>query len=270
MTKGITISAGGSTYFLNAYLNIRLLRTKGCKLPISWFYMGDEMRPDWIEAVEEIPNVKTYNLGGSGDKTQMSGGYQSKVEAIVEAPFDEVLLIDADNFPVRNPEFLFDEEVYKRHGAVFWRDIRFFTDSEKSVLGDRYKINLENIYHLESGQLIFDKRKESVMNGLLMAREMNRDYKYTYECIFGDTDTFTIGFLRVGSPFIINPHPPRILKTGLMQKDFNGNDLFCHFAGGGKFKWHGRSLFLDDSELSGISSIPKIVSEMKQRKLHIK
>ncbi len=262
---GITISAGGSTYFLNAYINIRLLRNKGCNLPISWFYMGDEMKPEWIQLVEEIPNVKTYNLGGTGNKTQMNGGYQSKIEAIVEAPFDEVLLIDADNFPVKNPEFLFNEETYKRYGAVFWRDIRFFTDSEKNVLSKRYNVNLDNIYHLESGQLIFDKRRDSVMKGLLVAREMNRDYKYTYECIFGDTDTFTIGFLRAGSPFIINPHPPRILSTGLMQKDFDGKDLFCHTAGGGKFKWHGRSLFLNESDLLGITSVPVIVSELKKR-----
>jgi len=123
---GITISAGGSTYFLNAYINIRLLRNKGCNLPISWFYLGDEMKPEWIQLVEEIPNVKTYNLGGTGNKTQMNGGYQSKIEAIVEAPFDEVLLIDADNFPVKILNFYLMKKLIKDMGLYFGETYVFY------------------------------------------------------------------------------------------------------------------------------------------------
>jgi len=36
--------------------------------------------------------------------------------------FSEVLYLDSDNIPLTDPSYLFDHEVYKRHGAVFWPD----------------------------------------------------------------------------------------------------------------------------------------------------
>ena len=40
--RGITICAGGFTYFTNAWVLIRMLRKLGCELPVQFWYYGDE------------------------------------------------------------------------------------------------------------------------------------------------------------------------------------------------------------------------------------
>ena len=40
--RGICFIAGGNKYWVNAYASIRLLREKGCKLPINAYYLGDK------------------------------------------------------------------------------------------------------------------------------------------------------------------------------------------------------------------------------------
>jgi hypothetical protein len=50
-------------------------------------------------------------------------GWESKVFAVQHAPYEEVLFLDADNLPARDPSFLFDEPLYRQTGAVFWPDL---------------------------------------------------------------------------------------------------------------------------------------------------
>jgi hypothetical protein len=49
-------------------------------------------------------------------------GWQNKPFALVHSKFEEVLFLDADNFCLRNPEFLFDEPRYQASGCAFWPD----------------------------------------------------------------------------------------------------------------------------------------------------
>jgi len=45
-----------------------------------------------------------------------------KALAILLSRFSHVLLLDADNFPVKDPSFLFDLPAYTETGALFWPD----------------------------------------------------------------------------------------------------------------------------------------------------
>ena len=258
-TRGITISAGGSTCFLNAYLNIRLLRDKGCKLPVSWFYLGDEMKPGWIKVAEEIPNVKTYNLGGTGDHKKDKGGWQSKIEAIIQSPYDEVLLLDADSFPIKDPSYLFDHPFYKETNAVLWPDIWHWQPDRLKFLNEKFNINLEGTRQIESGQAIFNKPR--CINALEAVRKLNQNSEETYKVVYGDKDTFIIGFLQAQCSFKIVPTLPACLSNGLFQHDFEGNKLFAHLTGG-KFQWHGRS-FISERDLPNSSAASKIIKELK-------
>jgi len=258
-TKGITISAGGSTYFLNAYVNIRLLRNKGCNLPVSWFYLGDEMKPEWIQLAEEIPNVKTYDLGGTGDHKKDKGGWQSKIEAVIQSPFDEVLLLDADSFPIRNPEYLFEHPYYKETNAVLWPDVWEWQPERLKFLNDKYNINLNGTRQIESGQAMFNK--PNCMDALIAVRKLNQESAETYKIVYGDKDTFLIGFLQVNCSFKIVTTLPSCFQNGLFQYDFNGNKLFSHLTGG-KFQWHGRS-FVSEENLPGALLASKIIKAIK-------
>jgi len=51
---------------------------------------------------------------------------QIKADAIIASSFEEVLYLDSDNIPLRDPTYLFDTELYAEEGrprAVFWGDI---------------------------------------------------------------------------------------------------------------------------------------------------
>ncbi len=47
-------------------------------------------------------------------------GWELKPYAILNCPYREVLLLDADNIALRNPEALFELPEYAKTGAIFW------------------------------------------------------------------------------------------------------------------------------------------------------
>jgi hypothetical protein len=256
--RGIVFTAGHKGYFLNAYINCKLLRKIGCKLPIAWFYMGDEMQPEWIEQVNKIDGVTLHDLGGNGVKIRDMGGWQSKIEAIINAPFDEVLYLDADNFPMRDPEYLFDHPKYKETGAVLWPDIWNWQLDRMEFLNNKYGIKLQGARQVEGGQMMFDKTR--CMPALLEIQKLNRNSKETYKVVYGDKDTFLIGLLIAKVPFYINEHQTKMMHGGLLQLDFDGKPLFQHLTGG-KWQWHGRPMARMD-RMNEASNIIKELSKI--------
>jgi hypothetical protein len=49
-------------------------------------------------------------------------GWELKAYAILHSRFREVLLLDADNVAVTDPEYLFQTPEFRRTGAIFWPD----------------------------------------------------------------------------------------------------------------------------------------------------
>lgn len=237
MSRGIVITAGGPLYFLNAYVNVRMLREcHRCELPVAWFYLGAEMRPKWLAEAAALPGVSLHDLGGPAmDRAKGGGGWQSKVEAIVEAPFDEVLFLDADSFPNRDPAGLFDHPAYAATGAVLWQDITPWDPFHRNCLDHIFGVRLPE-ERIESGQLLFDKRR--MMPALKRIRELNERSAQTYQLFLGDTGTWPIGCIQAGLPFTVNPHRCGYFMGGILQPDLDGEPLFQH-ATGGKFQWDG-------------------------------
>ena len=50
------------------------------------------------------------------------GGYAAKAFAIIHSSFAEILCLDSDNIPLRDPSTLFAWNDYQQHGNVFWSD----------------------------------------------------------------------------------------------------------------------------------------------------
>jgi hypothetical protein len=282
--RGIVTSAGGPTYFLNAYLNFRLLREAGCRLPIEWFYLGAEMKPAWIALAARIEGVTLRDLAAGGirdwglgigerqsnphdpeyrvpripDYSKDRGGWQSKIEAIVRSSFDEVLFLDADCFPLRDPGYLFDGELYRRSGAVLWPDIFLWDPDQATALDKRYGITLPE-RQIESGQLMFDKRRCAA--ALDAVRRLNARSEETYRLVYGDKDTFLIGFLQTRTPFAVVPHLMDHVPGGYIHKDFEGRRLLAHLVAGGKFQTHGRP-FVRDSDFPAAPRAREIIAEL--------
>src|SRR5262249_22048447 len=108
--RGIVICGGGEKYFTNAWVCINMLRHLQCPLPIEFWHLGardlneamrELLEPLLVRCVDAYEVRKRYPV-------RLLGGWELKPFSILHSRFRYVLLLDADNVPVMNPEFLFD------------------------------------------------------------------------------------------------------------------------------------------------------------------
>jgi alpha 1,2-mannosyltransferase len=126
MHKGIIICGGGYKYCTNAWVCIKMLRMLGNALPVELWLWENEYFTEletWLAPfnarirLAEVPKIKT-DLLPVGTRWQ----WELKPLALLKTGFREVLLLDADSFPVADPAFLFDIPQYQATGALFWPD----------------------------------------------------------------------------------------------------------------------------------------------------
>ena len=84
--------------------------------------------------------------------------WKVKVFALYAAPFEEVLLLDGDSTPLRDPAYLFDHPAFRRHGSMF------FPDAGCAPLPFFRLLGRQDLWHggarqwaTESGQLLFNR-----------------------------------------------------------------------------------------------------------------
>lgn len=127
---GIVYVAGGKFNWLTL-LSIKSVRALGSKLPIEVIIPTlDQYEADLCARVFPALNARCiylpYVLGdGSSDSyvTKFKiDGYQYKALAVLVLSFENVLLLDSDNFPVHAPDFFFDSEPFKSLGLIVWPD----------------------------------------------------------------------------------------------------------------------------------------------------
>jgi alpha 1,2-mannosyltransferase len=259
MQRGIVTCAGGSSYFLNAYLNIWQLRNiLGCALPVEWFCIGEqELTPYQRERIEELPLVTIRVLSGyGGDHRKIRGGWQSKSRAMQASSFDEFLWLDADCFPVRDPTPLFTHPKFNRP-AIFWPDNGFrFGVKTQQAIWETYRVKAHNP-QVESGVILI--RAKQCREMLNKAVELNLDGK-VYGIVFGDKDTFPIACNITRTPFRIIGHFPR-QRGGYQHVDFDGRRAFQHLIGAAKWRWDGHVGF------GGFRAIERIRREIRRLKV---
>lgn len=264
--RGIVTSAGGKDYFLNAYVNLRVLRDNGCRLPFFWAYMGAEMTDAMLAKAATIGNITFYNMdetSAEADFRQWRGGWQAKVKSILAAPFEEILFLDADCFPWRDPSYLFDHPTFQSHDCVFWPDPFKWKPEKLEYLRTKYNVPNLPEAQIESGQMMFHKSRAA--GGLLAAKALNDNSSETYTDMYGDKDTFQIGALQAGLSMDVVPHHYDQLTHGMLHKDFDGQKLFSHLAFG-KFRTHGR-LAIKEQDWPFLPSFRAIFNELKSEQI---
>lgn len=239
--RGIVIPAGGWYYLVNAYVNMRMLRDSGCQLPVEIWYIGEkEIVPPLMEKLEEMGAVCKDITAHFSYPIK---GFEVKVHAIAASSFEEVMLLDADNVVLQNPEFLFDSPQYIENGALFWPDIQ--TIEQNNLLWSVLDLPPQKLRAQESGQLVINKKRG--WRPLQLCLHMNKESHFYYKHIYGDKDTFQLSWKTMGAPFHMMEHLPGVLKItrsvkswsyGQMQRDFDGNALFCHTT---TFNWAQRT-----------------------------
>jgi hypothetical protein len=231
--RGIVICGGGVRHFTNAWVCIRMLRHQGCKLPIElWHLGGDEMDSEMERLVEPF-GVRCVDAGikRKSSPARILGGWELKAYALVHTEFREILLLDADNVPVADPEYLFESVSYRETGAVFWPDYGRLERTQ--VIWDSCGLERPEGPEFESGQILVDKEK--CWRALALALWMNEHSDFYYEYLYGDKETFHLAFEKVGQPYSMISTPILPLEGTMCQHDFAGARVFQHRN---MDKWH--------------------------------
>lgn len=257
--RGIVTLAGGATYFAAGYVLVRRLRDMGCLLPIEWWVIGGcEIDLRMRKIAESLPGVEVVLLNDRvrecGEDIPTPSGWQAKCRAISYSRFREVLFLDADQVPARDPSYLFDSSEYQESGAVFWPDFLPYgwdiTAAAFRVAGLPIPGNTRNQgWHkptdyrpFESGQILLDKPRNA--GPLALCRWINDRADFWYPepagklpwLIYGDKSTFYLAWESLKHPYAM---PPDCTRTGgnqqdflrggaFLQQDFSGDIVFQH------------------------------------------
>jgi hypothetical protein len=222
--QGVVICAGGGKYNICAWVLIRLLRALNCSLPIEVWCYEQEYDADWSKLVEQWNvTVRRATDRPEGARSRWVG-WALKSYALLHSRFKEVLLLDADNVPVRDPSYLFNQPEYRSKGAAFWPDkFRSIRGTEQwQVFGVPYRNEME----LESGQLLVNK--EMGWTALNLCVWYNHHSDFFYRHIYGDKDTFRFAWHKTNSSFAMPSTGLRMEPGLILQHDFAGEVLFQH------------------------------------------
>lgn len=225
--NGIVI-AGGGRYFPSAYANVRLIRHHGCQLPIELWYLGrdNEMPEEWRKIIEpygvtciDADEVNKRNL------IRILNGWELKIFAAAHNRFRKFISLDSDCFPMRDPTFVLSDPRFLGAGAVFQRDCAGFEWIKPGVV-ELFNIPTQPVWDLESGAFSIDKKRWGLALGMTLF--LNSYSDLVYKVVYGDKTTPALASLITGQPYAIPMHQPGGGDWGLMQKWFDGSDMWQH------------------------------------------
>ena len=244
--RGIVMSAGGQDQLTNAYASLMVLRkVHQSLLPVVMCHYGDEIPAEtkaWLSEritrlefldLKEFP-FPDYHLpvfdGHDGPRSR-EDGYSIKLLALRAAPFKEFIYIDADSFPLDNPQILFSNKRYKKKGNIFWPDlwrgatdiyevfdmpeaspwyqdgdfvvwkdaIRAYYDPDDGSW-DTKRLNQHPVpaRQTEAGQLVLNKERHWDVLEYLLLLNMHHNITYRIGNMLGDKDTFPAAFGLAG------------------------------------------------------------------------
>jgi Mannosyltransferase putative/galactosyl transferase GMA12/MNN10 family/Glycosyltransferase family 9 (heptosyltransferase) len=223
--RGVIVCAG-SRYFPCAWVCLHMLRRLGCALPVQLWYRGKEEFLPQLERLLRPLQVQCVNAAEIRKEhpVRILDGWELKTYSLIHSPFKEVLLLDADNVPVLNPEFLFETSEFKEAGAIFWPDFGGLGPSH--AVWDVCGVDFRKEPAFESGQIVVDKRK--CWKALQLCLWYNEHSDFYYEHTLGDKETFHMAFRKLGQEYAMPSRPIHRLEGTMCQHDFRGRRLFQH------------------------------------------
>jgi len=228
--RGIVLCGGGNLYFPCIWVCVRVLRSFGCTLPIELWYRGPREMTEEMKALLQPYDVVFRDAFAAARQfpVRRLDGWELKPYAILNSRFAEVLYIDADNVVVRNPEFLFDTDLYRETGSLFWPDVLIDQSNVTNVAWELLDMSFREEVEFESGQMLIDKRR--CWRPMQLTLHLNEHSDYYYAAFFGDKDTFHLAWRKLAQEYSIIPHRPAKLGDYLVLIHFDaeGERLFQH------------------------------------------
>lgn len=193
--KGIVLVGGGPAYFPSLYVAVRATRHVGWNLPIQVWYLGRENEmTSRHQALLEALGVECVDADAvrATHPCRILNGWELKAFAALHSPFEEVLFLDADCYPVRDPGLLWEDNDYRQTGAVFWPDL----DNGPPLDWRPFGIDPPGRRSIESGQFLINKRL--CWRPLQLAWWYNDHSDWSYLHGYGDKHTFEVAWAKCG------------------------------------------------------------------------
>ena len=263
--------AGGPALLAQAWTHLEVLRQHvGSSLPVTLYYVGEAEMPTACRSLfeETFDGLSCIDTTTVPDRplqppTRALGGFETKPFALFNAPYDELIFIDADSVPVRDPVALFDSPGYAEHGNLFWPDVCMLSSlvPHPGAFGDfglrdgRARAYIQGVNprifdylelprpatldrascETESGQIVVDRRR--CFDALQLAWFWSARPHHFRLFFYGDTEMYRLAFGVAGLPF----HQVRqagwhagVVEHGtfrgraMIQRDEAGEPFFVH------------------------------------------
>ncbi|WP_145241980.1 class I SAM-dependent methyltransferase [Urbifossiella limnaea] len=244
------VICGGGRYEASVYVACRMLREVGWRHPIQVWHRGPAEPVS--DRVRQLPGVEVVDAESHPARAarRLLGGWEVKTLAVLNSPFEEVLFLDADCYPIYDPNECFEPE-HNPHGIVTWPDNPI---GDECVHWPSYGVAPDDGYALNGGHYVYAKRAAWRVLQLAGHYDDHSDYYYWRSVTgvavggFGDQEQVRAALHRLGAPHHRYTRRPLACRHGsYIQAGPHGRPLFVHrffnkFAPAGDFalppQWH--------------------------------
>jgi hypothetical protein len=95
-------------------------------LPVEIWHLPGELKPEDEQAMLELnATPREFNEDVLMPMKEIKGvqkNFQLKTAAWINSAFEEIIALDSDVIPTKDPAYLFETENYNRTGQIFWPD----------------------------------------------------------------------------------------------------------------------------------------------------
>ncbi|KAE8888339.1 hypothetical protein PF005_g6719 [Phytophthora fragariae] len=231
----------------SVFASISVLRSYNCTLPIElWISQPEVVRTPSMRTTLEMLQQRFANVTVETIIDPTIAGFSTKIHAVQHSKFENVLFLDADNVPVRDPTFLFESNEFLEQGAIFWPDFwhpekTIFNIQRESLLWELVDLPYVDMFEQESGQVLINRKRAALALEVLMFFAYHRPSHFERLVLaHGDKDLFRLAWMKTHTPYYMMPFPPaaagvvrgtfkkQFCGMTMVQFDVDGNVLFLH------------------------------------------
>lgn len=231
--RGI-LFCGGGKYWPGIVVACTLIRRMGCNLPIQIWYRGREEKVD-NEDIKNLEGISLVDATQVSPQPRIMGGWEIKTFALLHCPWEEVLYLDADAYPVSNLDTLFDFLGDRNTRIGFWSDFPHHKDTVKWDYYIKRPKDVEgwdvecDIPPIQGGQLYINRRL--FYRELLLAHWINQHSEYFYHHQYGDQDSWRVALALTGGTYThLGPADLHRIKGGKPEGE---SVMICGIKKGG-------------------------------------
>jgi hypothetical protein len=228
------VICGGGPYEASVYVACRMLRHVGWRHPIQVWHRGGA---EPVSArVRSLPGVQVIDAEAHPARAarRLLGGWEAKTLAILHSPFEEVLFLDADCYPIYDPDECFAPE-HNPHGIVVWPDMPI---ADGAVHWPTYRLPPDGQPGLNGGHYVLTKRKAWRVLQLASHYDNHSDFYYWRAVLgvtiggFSDQEQVRVALHRLAVPYHrYLDRPIGCLCESYLQAGPHGRLLFVHRFG---------------------------------------